>query len=514
MSEVIYRKYRPSTFADVINQDHVKRTVQNQIASGNVAHAYLFTGPRGVGKTTIARLIARTVNCQKVKKAEPCNSCESCKAILQGAALDVIEIDAASHTDVDNVRENIIGNVRFAPNQLSYKVFIIDEVHMLSTSAFNALLKTLEEPPAHAIFVLATTEIHKVPETIISRCQRFDFKRVPVGEIVHRMKEIAKAEGVKIDEDVLAEVARHSDGCVRDAESLLGQMFSLGEKNITMESASLVLPATTSVIVLDFLEDVFKKRPAQAIRKLNDYVEQGVDMTHFLDDVIELLRSMLLALLGDTDALSSTLDAQGFARAKELYTDVSAEKLSVAIEQFLFARRHSKSDKIPQLSAELAVISLSEKLDFNAQEVDSVRPKDKNNDPPPSGTGDASPSSTEQSETPVATATVFDTVPVISIHEVKKKWPEFFKQLQEENGTLPVVIQSGRLCDVCEDHVEISFEYEFHAEVINKDKNRQLIESILERVFGKPLRVRAKLEKPEDDETVSGLLKEFGGSVL
>ena len=206
MSLALYRKYRPQIFAELVGQNHIKTTLQNELATGKVAHAYLFSGPRGLGKTTVARLLAKAVNCLKRQagESEPCNQCDACKEIVDNRSLDVIEIDAASNTGVDNVRENIIGNSRFTPTSRKYKVFIIDEVHMLSLSAFNALLKTLEEPPPYAIFILATTEIHRVPPTIISRCQRFDFRKVGLADVVERLNKIVNAEKRKVDQEDLS----------------------------------------------------------------------------------------------------------------------------------------------------------------------------------------------------------------------------------------------------------------------------------------------------------------------
>jgi len=525
MSTVLYRKYRPMTFSDVTDQEHVKKTIQNQIASDNLAHAYLFTGPRGVGKTTVARLIAKAVNCEKKGgkgiegnkgvEVEPCNKCASCKSIMNGSAMDVVEIDAASHTDVENVRENIIKNVRFPPSVQKKKVYIIDEVHMLSAASFNALLKTLEEPPAHALFILATTEIHKVPATIISRCQRFDFHRVSVSAMVIRLKKIAKKEGVEVTDDVLQEVARHSEGGMRDAESLFGQILALGEKRISMDEASLVLPATTTILVLDFLEMTLAGRAPEAISLLNAYTEQGVDMPHFLDDVTGTLRNFLFALLGDLSSVEEQFDKETLSRVQTILESTSQEQLTRAIEIFLAARRGVKTDKIPQLSLELAVLSLASSSNFSPKGVGSSREKVV----PPPAVPVKEPVAVVETEAPEkvileTTAAALGSVPVVSLEEVKRKWPQVFKQLQETNATLPVVVQSGRLCGVGDDHVEITFDFELHAEVVNKDQNRRTLEGIMEKVFGKPLYVRATYGHRESDEAVSSLIEEFGGNVV
>lgn len=502
MAQAIYRVYRPSTFKEVSGQEHVVRTLQNQYASGALAHAYLFTGPRGVGKTTTARLIAKLANCELVKESEPCNACPACVSITSGQALDVYEIDAASHTGVENVRETVIDSVRFSPNILKKKVYIIDEVHMLSTSAFNALLKTLEEPPEHAMFVLATTEIHKVPETIISRCQRFDFKRISANELVARMQGIVKAEGVKVDEDVLREIARHSGGCARDSESMLGQVLALGEKEITMEQASLVLPVTQTLLVEAFSKTLHAGQAGEAITQLNTYLEQGVDLRHFISDVISWLRDRLLESVA----------------GQQTHMDISF--LHTAIEELLQAQRGIRGENIPQLPIELAIVKIC-----GMTQARSTQPLQETKKQEVVQT----PAVKKEPEVPVAEAVVevevpaeikevekvFDTVPVIDLEEVMKKWPQVYEQIKTCNASLPMMMKSCEVNGVEGGYVELGFEYDLYVQTVNQEKNSKLIEGVFENVLGKRMRVRAvQTKKPEQDETVQGLIQEFGGSMV
>ncbi|HXH85591.1 MAG TPA: DNA polymerase III subunit gamma/tau, partial [Nitrospira sp.] len=309
MTQALYRKWRPRQWDEVVGQEHILRTLTNAVRAGRVGHAYLFAGPRGTGKTTIARIIAKAVNCLNHDPAKrPCNECEHCKAVNENRFLDLIEIDAASNTSVDDVRD-LRDKINFSPSQGKYKIYIIDEVHMLSTAAFNALLKTLEEPPPHAIFVLATTEIHKIPATVLSRCQRHEFRRVPVDEIVGLLKQIAKQEKIKVDEDALAVVARQATGSVRDAISLLDQLASTGDK-IDLALTQTVLGTATSQTVLDLIASIQEDQPAPAMDAIHRALDAGADPRSLARQIVDDLRGLLLIQMGNDDQIEATQEVK------------------------------------------------------------------------------------------------------------------------------------------------------------------------------------------------------------
>lgn len=474
----LYRDYRPNNFSEVFGQNHIKIALQNEIASGKIPHAYLFCGPRAVGKTTLARVLAKSLNCLKRKESdsEPCNTCASCQSISSGTNLDIIEIDAASNTGVDNVRENIIASVRIAPSAASYRVFIIDEVHMLSISAWNALLKTLEEPPKNVVFVLCTTEVHKVPGTIISRCERFDFKRISVSDIVSKLKNIIIKEKADIDQEILEAIARQADGHLRDAESLLGQVLSLGDGKITWEQAELIIPKHHHNEIIDLLELITKKDASAAIKLINTSVNSGLNLKNFLGEGIVVLRKILLnkANPGLAESLGLDLGSSLEMRILELSNNLDNEKIISYLEAFLHLYHNHNNSFIAQLPLEMKIVELC-----LTNKTVVMPPKAKID-----SLSDSLSLKKETSKDVPEAKINYDLNCNLTATEVLARWPEFLARLKGANHSLSFILQNCRVEGVSDGKLALVFKYKFHRDRISDPNIRPLVEKSLLEVYG------------------------------
>ncbi|MDO8425138.1 MAG: DNA polymerase III subunit gamma/tau [bacterium] len=541
---VLYRKHRPQTFEDVVGQEHVTRTLVAAIAAGRVAHAYLFSGPRGVGKTTTARLLAKAVNCLAPRHSEersdeetrakhrskqtlpvPCNACIRCEEITAGRCMDVVEIDAASNTQVEKVREYIIEAVRIAPAVAAKKVYIIDEVHMLSTASFNALLKTLEEPPEHVHFILATTEMQKVPETITSRCQHFTFRRVGDGTLTERLRMLAGVEDVAVDDEVLAQVVRAADGSVRDAESLLGQLMAVGGKRVTADVAALVLPQSNMVHVQTLLRAVGAGDTALALATLDAASAEGCDADAFCRDIINELRSAARAAAQQ----GAVATAQVFAL--RMFTELldrigRADRpfflLEVAVLTLL-----ARSPFVPAAPAASASPGKMNPAQLASSQRDASRSND--DDAPPATTGGAArtPQHASRARTPASIklpTTVTDTSDPVppplqegesegvrfipppsagrreqlptstviqsateALSKVQQQWHHIIRDLADVNRSIPYLLEGGRPQRIADGTLTIGFRYKLHAEKVRQPGIIEPLTSAIARIVGTPL---------------------------
>ncbi|MCM3571367.1 DNA polymerase III subunit gamma/tau [Neobacillus mesonae] len=354
--QALYRVWRPQNFLDVVGQEHVTKTLQNALLQQKISHAYLFSGPRGTGKTSAAKILAKAINCEHAPVSEPCNECAACRGITNGTIPDVLEFDAASNSRVEEMRD-VLDKVKFAPTAVKYKVYIIDEVHMLSISAFNALLKTLEEPPKHVIFILATTEPHKIPLTIISRCQRFDFRRITAGSIVNRMKLIVEESGIECEEMALQMIARAADGGMRDALSLLDQAISYSQDRVTLEDALTVTGAVSQGFLNKMTKAIQEKDVVQGLESLDELLFHGKDPARFIEDFILFFRDMLLykAAPNLEESLERVMLDDEF---RDMAEKIPIEEIYELIEFLNKTQQDMRWTNHPRIFLEVAIVKL------------------------------------------------------------------------------------------------------------------------------------------------------------
>ena len=486
----LYRKFRPDTFAEVKGQDHIVTTLRNQIKAKRIGHAYLFTGTRGTGKTTVAKIFARTVNCENPTQDGPCGQCRICKAIAAGASMNVIEIDAASNNGVDNIRE-IVEEVSYSPTEGNYKVYIIDEVHMLSIGAFNALLKTLEEPPSYVIFILATTEVHKLPITILSRCQRYDFKRIGIDTITARMQTLVEAEGVEVEEKALRYIAKTADGSMRDALSLLDQCiaFHLGN-TLTYDKVLDVLGAVDSKVFSDLLSYILERDVPGCISLLEDVVMQGRDLNQFVTDFTWYLRNLLL--VQSSDDLEDVIDmsSDNLLRLKEEATRLSMDQIIRYIYIFSDLAGKIKYASQKRILIEIALIKLCKPQMETGKEaiLDRIRQLEEQLESGVFVQGNAVPMSdnTVPAELPQKKPELPKAIPE-DIKEVVTKWPAIVGSAQNpmkiylKGATLSLGGDNGLLM-VLEDGLASDY-------FIQHTENKEMLERLISDYIGKEVTV-------------------------
>lgn len=488
--QALYRKWRPTTFEDVAGQEHVSETLRNSIASGRIAHAYLFCGTRGTGKTSTAKIFSRAVNCENTNDGNPCNECNTCRGIMDGSILDVYEMDAASNSGIDNIRE-IREEVVYTPTNSHFKVYIIDEAHMLTTEAFNALLKTLEEPPEHIIFILATTEAHKIPATILSRCQRFDFKRIGVDDIERRLSKIVKAENIKITPDALELVAELADGSMRDGLSILDQCVAYVKDELRYDDIVEIIGIADKRILFPIVDLIAEYNAGGALTAVDDFLNKGKEEVSFLEELIFHFRALLLCKSMENPGDLLEKSAEMIEKYKEQSAKFSTDRIIYIVQALGEHLFQAKKLSTPRVAVEMATVQLCSNKNSKDTEELALRVEKLENELESIKTSGASvkkATGKESAANPSAEVEVKTAEPHIDEGKLWTKWRDALNAVKQESKSLYMYLFNAKAL-FYGDEIELIIASDLAFEKINTAEGRSYLGGLFSKVEGSEVRV-------------------------